>query len=479
MGLHELDERIAFYEIDKLKPADLRGVRRVLARRLDGALARFYAHVAKVPALGAFFSGEAHVEKARSAQRAHWMAVFKDGVDEAYFQRAVRIGQTHARIGLEPKWYVGGYTVILEEMIRAIVAPGLLWYLPWNRSKARRLVAFVKIALFDIDLGLSGYFVDSEEKMRAVVRGQLGAALEKLAQGDLSARASGLPEEFAKVEQDFNAAMASLQGVMSKVIVGVNAISNGSREIRTASDDLARRTEEQAASLEETAGAIAELTEKVGNTAQTTSAAQTAIRAMQAEATDGGSVVRRAIDAMGMIEASSRQISQIISVIDGIAFQTNLLALNAGVEAARAGEAGKGFAVVASEVRALAQRSSEAASDIKKLITDSAQQVSIGVGLVGDSGSVLDAIAARIEELYQSFAGLTSTAENQAVNIRQINGAVGEMDRMTQQNAAMAEQCTAAARSLVEQAEEAASAIAAFRLGKGEPGPTRALARAA
>jgi methyl-accepting chemotaxis protein len=172
------------------------------------------------------------------------------------------------------------------------------------------------------------------------------------------------------------------------------------------------------------------------------------------EAEQSSVIVQRAVEAMGGIEASSREISQIISVIDGIAFQTNLLALNAGVEAARAGDAGKGFAVVANEVRALAQRSADAANDIKKLITSSAQQVSIGVELVSETGSALGNIAQRITGVRDAIEDIAISAEQQANSLHQINSAVADVDRMTQQNASMSEECTAAASSLASSAGE-------------------------
>ncbi|MCB2073372.1 MAG: globin-coupled sensor protein [Novosphingobium sp.] len=459
--------QVAYYELDRTPKSAFAGVKRALNRRIDKALDRFYEKVSSVPQLGHFFSGKEHMNRAKQAQTDHWIGVFTNGVDDAYHKRAINIGQVHARIGLEPKWYVGGYTIVLEEIIEELVAPGLWKLLPWRRALAKQLTALVRVSLLDIDLGLSGYFIDTEEKMRTVVRDKLGNALASVAKGNLTVHAAGLPEEYAKVENDFNDAVSALRDAMTAVVDGVAAISDGSREINAASDDLARRTEQQAASLEETAASISEVTTKVQETASTTAEARKSIVTAHEQASQGSVVVSQAVEAMGQIEESSKQISQIITVIDGIAFQTNLLALNAGVEAARAGEAGKGFAVVASEVRALAQRSAEAANDIKELITGSAQQVAKGVELVGETGSALASIADRVGTLRDAIDGIAQSAELQAANLGQINSAVGDMDRMTQQNAAMAEQCTAAARSLAEQAGEVAGAVETFNLDDG------------
>lgn len=218
-----------------------------------------------------------------------------------------------------------------------------------------------------------------------------------------------------------------------------------------------------------------QVTSMVRETAKGAAEVNRSIDEAHREASEGGAVVKRAVGAMGAIEKSASEITQIINVIDGIAFQTNLLALNAGVEAARAGDAGKGFAVVANEVRALAQRSADAAKDIKALITTSAEQVGAGVALVGETGTLLDRIVTRVGAISGMITTIAESAETQATNLQQVNGAVGEMDKMTQQNAAMVEESTAAARSLAGEAEALADVVARFKLG-GEAPARRAVA---
>ena len=305
----------------------------------------------------------------------------------------------------------------------------------------------------------------AKQEQTALIVASVGSGLDALARGDLTARIeSDLTGPFAKLKDDFNTAMQSVGDTLGAVNTSAEEISTGASGIRQASDDLSHRTEQQAASLEETAAAMHEITTTVRETAANAVKANGVVRDARTDAEQSGDVVRRAVDAMNGIERSSSEISDIISVIDGIAFQTNLLALNAGVEAARAGDAGRGFAVVASEVRALAQRSADAAKDVKSKITASAEQVDAGVTLVGQAGEALTRITGRIGQISELVSDIASAAEQQATGLQQVNIAVGEMDGVTQQNAAMVEEATAAARSLAEETEKMSRQIGRFRL---------------
>jgi methyl-accepting chemotaxis protein len=272
---------------------------------------------------------------------------------------------------------------------------------------------------------------------------------------------------------DFNAAAATLQETLQVVSTCAVAIHGGSDEIGGSVGDLSRRTEQQASSLEETAAALDELTATVNKSAEGAAQARDAVVAAQADAEKSGQVVRDAVSAMGGIEQSAREISQIIGVIDEIAFQTNLLALNAGVEAARAGDAGRGFAVVASEVRALAQRSAEAAKEIKTLIAASTHQVATGVELVGEAGRALSRIAGRVTEMNSVIRDIASSAQEQATGLSELNAAVNQMDQMTQQNAAMVEQTSAASQALAHEGQELARLISRFKMGGSVDGDRR------
>jgi methyl-accepting chemotaxis protein len=304
---------------------------------------------------------------------------------------------------------------------------------------------------------------------QAEVVDAVGAGLEQLAKGDLTFRLHNeFTADYEKLRADFNTAMSQLQDTMKTVVGRTTGLHAGGVEIAQASDGLSKRTEQQAASLEETAAALDQITATVKKTAEGALQARSVVSDATAETEKSGKVVKDAVSAMTGIEESARHISQIIGVIDEIAFQTNLLALNAGVEAARAGDAGKGFAVVASEVRALAQRSAEAAKEIKTLISTSSKQVAEGVARVDETGRALERIAAYVAQINSVVAEIAGSAQEQATGLQEVNTAVNQMDQMTQQNAAMVEQATAASHSLREEAEGLASLMDQFRIGATE-----------
>ena len=304
---------------------------------------------------------------------------------------------------------------------------------------------------------------DLQEAMDA-----LGHGLGRLADGDLSHR---LEKAFAgaldRLRMDFNGSVGRLEEALRTVGQNAAAIHAGSDEIRAAADDLAKRTEVQASSIEETAAAVEQITTTVRNASKRAEEAGELVAKTREQAERSGVVVEQAVSAMSAIEESSHKISNIITVIDDIAFQTNLLALNAGVEAARAGEAGKGFAVVALEVRELAQRSATAAREIKTLITNSAEQVQTGVALVGETGQSLKAIVAEVQEINRHVAAIVEAAREQTIGLEEINTAVTQMDQAAQQNAAMVEQSTAASHSLAHEAASLNQLLAQFKLSGG------------
>ena len=303
------------------------------------------------------------------------------------------------------------------------------------------------------------------EQEQAEVVLAITTGLEAMAAGDLTHR---ITERFAAAFEGLRSAYNQTADALSQVLRDVSGtaarVATGSREIGAASSDLAQRNVHQAAHVEETLAAMNQVSGLISGTADGASRAHDAIEEAHNEASESGAIVSTAIEAMAAIEASSSEISQIISLIDGIAFQTNLLALNAGVEAARAGEAGRGFAVVASEVRALAQRSAEASADIRRLISASGTQVAQGVGLVNQTGEALGRMLQRMIEIRDQIEEIATGATHQAATLTQISVTTREMDTVTQQNAAMAEESDAAARSLANEANQLSALVSRFRV---------------
>src|ERR1700677_3126655 len=498
-----LQERLDFIGMDAKSRATLTKLQPFMEKALGSALDAFYRKLKQTPEVARHFADEKHIAGAKSAQQTHWKLIASARFDPSYVESAQRIGRAHARTGLEPRWYIGGYALIVEQLIHAFVAER--WPRFLGRAKgggeefAVALSCLVKGAVLDMDYAITTYLEALEDQRRqaedvqATIKREAAAAvdaialgLSKLAAKDLAYRMPvNLAEAFRKVGTDFNSAIAQVADAMLQVAHSADAIRTGTEQISTASDDLSRRTEQQAASLEETAAALDQITATVKRSSDGANHARTGANPANEDAKRSSAVVAQTVEAMDAIAKSSQQIGQIIGVIDEIAFQTNLLALNAGVEAARAGEAGRGFAVVAMEVRALAQRSAQAAREIKDLISTSSAQVDRGVQLVAETGKSLDRIMSKVGEISTVIIAIAGGAEEQASGLSQINTAINHMDQMTQQNAAMAAEATAASRSLSEESEKLSGLIGQFDLAAHgaanlrQPGPrsTRAPAR--
>jgi methyl-accepting chemotaxis protein len=458
----------------------LRSLRPFIQAEIQPALNVFYARLRETPQVRTFFRDESHITGAANAQGRHWSVIAEAQYNEDYVKGVRTIGQTHARIGLEPRWYIAGYALITDALLHKLVEArwpkGLGGKAKGAQEAADAVGTLVKAMMLDMDFALSIYLetienerqkLEAERKIaeqnQAAAMAAIGAALSALSEGDLRARVNtALAPEFGGLKSDFNAAIETLEQAISSAAGSAQVVGEGVDQIGTAASNLSRRTEQQAANLEETAAALEQITATVRKSSDGAQDASRAVAEAKAEAERSGVVVEQAIGAMDQIDASSSQISRIIGVIDEIAFQTNLLALNAGVEAARAGEAGKGFAVVASEVRALAQRSAEAAKEIKTLISASGAQVKEGVSLVGQTGQALTAIAERVTAIDALVAEIAASALEQTRALSEVNIAVNQLDQLTQQNAAMVEETTAATHALNAQSVDLSRLMAGF-----------------
>ncbi|MEP5760060.1 MAG: methyl-accepting chemotaxis protein [Litoreibacter sp.] len=328
---------------------------------------------------------------------------------------------------------------------------------------ARSVSAFRPYIQRGIEMELE---TDQNQETQKAVVSALGIALKKLASGDLICDIhTAFPGDYEGLRRDFNSAVASLRQAIGSVHQNAEFIRNETQEITRAAQDLSLRTEKQAAALEETAVSLEDMTSSVALAAENASNASSMSMQTKTEASNGGEVAKQTIASMHKIETSSLEISKITNVIDDIAFQTNLLALNAGVEAARAGDAGKGFAVVASEVRALAQRSSDAAKEITSLITSSGNQIKQGVELVAKTGAAFEEIVTSVSNITEQITEIAHSSKEQSSGLSEINMAINELDQVTQQNAGMFEETTAAGHTLTEELRSLTSAIEAFQFG--------------
>lgn len=472
-----LADKLSFFGLSDADYANFPRIVRLIDRYAPAALDGFYAEVMKRPGIAHFFTDPARMAHAKAKQLDHWRKMFNGRFDGDYLDNARTIGTTHARIGLEPQWYIGAYSHIIGAILPRMItrSPDLIA----NPGKAGRVIAsLMKAALVDMELALTTYF-EIEEARRQQAIDATAHVLNRWGAGDFTERAQGLPPAFAAIESDFETARTNIVEALTTVSKASQQVANGSSEIDQAADDLSERTQRQAGALEETAAAMRELSRGIAETSQGATSMSTALKSAEQEATQGSEVVVQAIAAMKEIESSSSEIVKIVEMIDGIAFQTNLLALNAGVEAARAGDAGKGFAVVANEVRALAQRSADAANEIRALIGESVGKVELGAKLVSRSGEVIGAIHEEITKISRHAAMISTSAQNHAEKVTQIDSSIADMDRMTQSNAAMVEETSSAARTLSSEAHRLRETVDQFTLEEAPSPAHRQLTRRA
>lgn len=478
----DLARRLEFMQLDKSATERIRQVGPLLDAKLPDVLGEFYGLLSQVPEVQRFFPTGEHVERAKNAQIRHWKNIAKGDFSDDYFEKVKAIGSVHARIGLEPRWYIGGYALILERLVEAVLekvstTSGIFGQRKSsNAETAKTISALVKAVILDMDLAIAVYIEEAEaakkkaeteaiEAERGFVRRIFGDAIGAIAQKDLTHHiVDDIPVAYAPLRDDFNRSADFLAEALSVIADSVETMDGGANEISDAARDLSQRTEKQAAALDETVTALGEITANVSaSTLRTEEVRRVSVEANRF-AGQSTAVVTATARAMERIEEHSSKIVDIIGVIDNIAFQTNLLALNAGVEAARAGDAGKGFAVVAQEVRELAQRSANAAREIKVLIENATSEVGEGARLVKSTGEALSGIIGYIEQIDTHVDAIWSSARVQSSGLADVSAALGAMDQATQQNVAMVEQSNVALTNLATEASKLRELIGRFVL---------------
>ena len=490
----QLQSRLDFVQLDEEARGRLAPIRPLIEAHLVPALERFYGHIATVPAAARFFDGKQQMKRAQGKQVGHWSAIASGQLDADYFESSTRVGLRHAQIGLEPRWHIGGYSLIVETLMTGIITDYMATALAptkgaFGRSVPRdskdvmkdvevltgSLASVLKAIMLDIDIGVSAYFEKlnddarkaddaAKAKIEAAVSAA-GAVLQDVARGDLTTRVTAeLEPEFDQIKHDTNAVAERLSAIVAQLQQTSRQMKVATSEILSGTNDLADRTTRQAATIEETTAAIEQLSTAVVENARRAATASDKARSVAESATSGGEAITAANGAMGAIETSSSKISNIIGLIDDIAFQTNLLALNASVEAARAGEAGKGFAVVAVEVRRLAQSAANASSEVKALIETSAAEVRSGTQLVARAAEVLLDILAGAQESATLIDTIAQANRTQSAALEEVTVAVRQMDEMTQHNAALVEQTNAAIEQTEAQASELDKIVDVFRI---------------
>jgi len=431
----ELQERMNLVGLDEATRTRLRAMAKRLGPALEKGLDRFYSKIATTPDLARFFQRPGIREHARGQQGQHWEFLFDAKFDADYAQAVRRVGATHARIGLEPRWYMAGYVIILENLIEEMLSEqprrGFFSRQQADNTAPKDVVALLKAAMIDMDLSITLYL----EEMQA---------------------------ERDRPAQEQSGFIQRITAVISGVEDSIRQFSTSTQEISEASGDLSSRTESQAQNIARSVAALEDLSNGVRSVSESAAKIAEMMQGTGAAADDGSRLAVSMYTAMERISRSSEQVSTTITVIDDIAFQTNLLALNASVEAARAGEAGKGFAVVAAEVRALALRSANAAKEIRRLIQDSSEHVSDGLGQVKETAAALTEIAQSVQSVKGLVSEMSRNASAQTDGITEINGSIMEFERLTHQNAAMAEETAAASVTLAQEANAVLQLVRGF-----------------
>lgn len=518
----DASSRLDFIELRADEGQLFAPIRPNIERHLEFALARFYNRLNAFPQAAGHFADSAQITRAQNRQRQHWASIAAGRFDDDYFNRSRIIGQVHARIGLSPRWYMGGYALIAETLVRGILADAAGPHSRLSLRPARQpdvgpaVAALVKAIVLDMEIAVSTYFDqiygeaaalnqalasvvlpasrgDLSHRVRAsfanpdlnalagqvndlleIVGDRLGASgsvLSALANADLTQRVLGEADgAFAKLRDDTNAVADSMSGIMVRLRQSSLMLKRTTGEMVAGADELSDRTNRQAAAIEQIAASMGGVVSTVTENAALAGKTERAASDVSTRLDEAVSVMATATDAMGDIKHASNQIAAIVGVIDNIAFQTNLLALNASVEAARAGDAGKGFAVVAIEVRRLAQNAAQASAEIKALVERTLATVERGSGHVAEAAEQVEAVSGGVSETTRHAAAMAEASAMLLSALSEIDQAVRQIDEMTQHNASLIEQTNAAIAQTEAQASELDRIVDIFRLGPAKIG---------
>jgi methyl-accepting chemotaxis protein len=516
MGDGSIEPRLAFIGLEADESQILQPIRETVERHLDGALDEFYATIGREPEASRYFGGGSEqLARARGRQVEHWQSMADGRLDADYYARSRKIGQVHARIGLDPRWYMGGYAVTAEALVNKVL-DDMSVKKGWRGSRSgptqpeqnRALARLVKIIILDMEIGVSTYFDQLQSEaallnrlLTGVVRqatdgdfagrveaqfsnGDLnalaeqvnslltvmgeqiagsGVVLSALARADLTQRAGGnAGGAFASLREDINSVCGKLNDIVGRIMAASQSLKHTTRDMVGGADDLSDRTNRQAAAIEEIAATMEQTLDTLRQNAELAAQTEASVHNVSSEVDQAGVVMSDATAAMEDIRESSNQIAAIIGLIDTISFQTNLLALNASVEAARAGDAGKGFAVVAVEVRRLAQSAAEASAQIKELVEKCLSMVERGSNLVGAAAGHLGAVTEAAKGSTDRAEAITAATQRLLSSMVEVNQAVRQIDEMTQHNASLIEETNLAVAQTEAQAGELDDIVETF-----------------
>lgn len=457
-----MQRRLDFLGIDTSIEANLRANNSLYGEAIKSSIETFYEKVEQFEEVRQLFDDEKMLASAEKRQLGHWDTILKGAFDDDYENAVTSVGKIHARIGLTPRWYIGGYGQILEKAIQNVLSKRIKSLEPqvsrFGKPKFTQeqldaletevtadISALVLPTMLDIDYAMTVYDNELQNRREEIEQIQTEAisamaeVLDQLAQGDLEFKMTDeLPGEFNSMATSVHLAMDALGRLILKAGTSVNLVQESANKLNTAAIELSDRSQQQAASLEETSATLKHLSELVAKNANETSSANHSLNEIVTVSTSSSRISNDAVELMHSIESSAQKITEVVTLINDMAFQTNLLSLNASIEAARAGESGRGFAVVAQEVRRLAERCGTAANEISELIQHSNEEIGKGVELVDNVGTNFTSICNMVNGLEKTFKLISDGSSEQSEGLQELATAVSRIDLLTQENAEMA-----------------------------------------